>query len=171
MARGEGRRGWSHRYIYTHTRTLYIHTFEDGGISDRERGKLARDFVVEGRGREKAVEKGWVVRDAREMSERESEQLTNDIYIHTHLDRYIHISVWRKGEYIGTKGWTGKGRERKWQEGIEERDGKRVRCAEAESNRGSPGAVNVDDDDDDHHQHRHSYRHWLGHTSVCRFPS
>lgn len=71
--------------LYTHTRThtyTYIHTFEDGGISDRERGKLARDFVVEGRGREKAVEKGWVVRDAREMSERESEQLTNDIYIH-----------------------------------------------------------------------------------------
>lgn len=82
--------------LYTHTRThtyTYIHTFEDGGISDRERGKLARDFVVEGRGREKAVEKGWVVRDAREMSERESEQLTNDIYIHTHLDRYIHIYI------------------------------------------------------------------------------
>lgn len=80
-------------YTHTHVHYTYIHTFEDGGISDRERGKLARDFVVEGRGREKAVEKGWVVRDAREMSERESEQLTNDIYIHTHLDRYIHIYI------------------------------------------------------------------------------
>lgn len=52
---------------------------------------MARDFVVEGRGREKAVEKGWVVRDAREMSERESEQLTIYIYIGTHLERYVYI--------------------------------------------------------------------------------
>ena len=107
--------------------------------------------------------------------ERTRKRAADERYIYTYTSRqihtYIYINVWRKGEYIGTKGWTGKGRERKWQEGIEERDGKRVRCAEAESNRGSPGAVNVDDDDDDHHQHRHSYRHWLGHTSVCRFPS
>ena len=52
---------------------------------------MARDFVVEGRGREKAVEKGWVVRDAREMSERESEQLTNDIY--TYTSRQIHTYI------------------------------------------------------------------------------
>lgn len=87
-ARGE-EEGGSRKYIsYT-----YIHV-EDGGISDegqRWRGKLARDFVVEGRGREKAVEKGWVVRDAREMSERESEQLTIYIYIGTHLERYVYI--------------------------------------------------------------------------------
>lgn len=92
-ARGE-EEGGSRKYIsYT-----YIHV-EDGGISDegqrmaRWRGKLARDFVVEGRGREKAVEKGWVVRDAREMSERESEQLTIYIYIYigTHLERYVYI--------------------------------------------------------------------------------
>lgn len=86
-ARGEEEGGHVSIYhIYT-----YIHV-EDGGISDegqRWRGKLARDFVVEGRGREKAVEKGWVVRDAREMSERESEQLT--IYIGTHLERYVYI--------------------------------------------------------------------------------
>ena len=91
--------------------------------------------------------------------ERTRKRAADERYIYTYTSRqihtYIYISVWRKGEYIGTKGWTGKGRERKWQEGIEERDGKRVRCA----------------DDDDHHQHRHSYRHWLGHTSVCRFPS
>lgn len=88
-ARGEEEGG--HVSIY-HIHT-YIHV-EDGGISDegqRWRGKLARDFVVEGRGREKAVEKGWVVRDAREMSERESEQLTIYIYIGTHLERYVYI--------------------------------------------------------------------------------
>lgn len=88
-ARGEEEGG--HISIY-HIHT-YIHV-EDGGISDegqRWRGKLARDFVVEGRGREKAVEKGWVVRDAREMSERESEQLTIYIYIGTHLERYVYI--------------------------------------------------------------------------------
>lgn len=91
-ARGEEEGGHISIYhIYT-----YIHV-EDGGISDegqrmaRWRGKLARDFVVEGRGREKAVEKGWVVRDAREMSERESEQLTIYIYIGTHLERYVYI--------------------------------------------------------------------------------
>lgn len=90
-ARGEEEGGHVSIYhIYT-----YIHV-EDGGISDegqRWRGKLARDFVVEGRGREKAVEKGWVVRDAREMSERESEQLTIYIYIYigTHLERYVYI--------------------------------------------------------------------------------
>lgn len=88
-ARGEEEGGHVSIYhIYT-----YIHV-EDGGISDegqRWRGKLARDFVVEGRGREKAVEKGWVVRDAREMSERESEQLTIYIYIGTHLERYVYM--------------------------------------------------------------------------------
>lgn len=88
-ARGEEEGGHVSIYhIYT-----YIHV-EDGGISDegqRWRGKLARDFIVEGRGREKAVEKGWVVRDAREMSERESEQLTIYIYIGTHLERYVYI--------------------------------------------------------------------------------
>lgn len=128
---------------------------------------MARDFVVEGRGREKAVEKGWVVRDAREMSERESEQLTSGryIYIYIHRYTYIHIyyiSVWRKGEYIGRDEGMDRGRERKWQEGIEERDGKRVRCAEAESNRGSRGAVNVDDDDDDDDHHHHDH-HWYRH--------
>lgn len=89
-ARGEEEGGHIY-HIYT-----YIHV-EDGGISDegqRWRGKLARDFVVEGRGREKAVEKGWVVRDAREMSERESEQLT--IYIYRYTSREIRIYILHK---------------------------------------------------------------------------
>lgn len=93
-ARGEEEGGHISIYhIYT-----YIHV-EDGGISDegqRWRGKLARDFVVEGRGREKAVEKGWVVRDAREMSERESEQLTIYIYIYRYTSREIRIYILHK---------------------------------------------------------------------------
>lgn len=67
-------------------------------MAARWRGKLARDFVVEGRGREKAVEKGWVVRDAREMSERESEQLTSGryIYIYRYTSREIRIYILHK---------------------------------------------------------------------------
>lgn len=79
-ARGEEEGG--HVSIYhIHTYTLRMAVFRMRARGGGGRQKLARDFVVEGRGREKAVEKGWVVRDAREMSERESEQLTIYIYI------------------------------------------------------------------------------------------
>lgn len=96
---------------------------------------------------------------------RAADERTIYIYIYIHRYTYIHIyyiSVWRKGEYIGRDEGMDRGRERKWQEGIEERDGKRVRCAEAESNRGSRGAVNVDDDDDDDDHHHHDH-HWYRH--------
>lgn len=67
--------------------------------------------------------------------------------------------MWRKGEYIGTKGWTGGGNGRKVsRRGMERGFGARRRKVIA-------GAVNVDDDDDDdndHHDH-----HWYRHTCVC----
>ena len=91
---------------------------------ERERARewvWARDFVGwwcgsgggEGRG----------LRDAREMSERESEQLTSGRYIGAHLEIRVYTYVYRrKGEYIGTRSVRRDGHEQRgkgeWQEGI-----------------------------------------------------